>query len=104
MTCSAADALDVVKNHGARRHCFDMVLDGSQSQGKIQLIAGAVAQPLDFDVFSVLSDRNQDRLVIVSKTGSEARMVAECKTREELTCPTQHRPLMFLTEGFDGSS
>ena len=28
-------------------------------------------------------------------------MVAECKTREQLTCPTQHWPLMLLAEGFD---
>ena len=53
---------------GQGAHRLDMVFDGGQSQGKIELIASAVAQSLDLYLFSVLSNRDQDRLVIITKT------------------------------------
>jgi hypothetical protein len=62
---------DVVKDHGASRHSFDMVLDSSQSQGEVQLLASAVAQPLNVTC-SLLPDRDQDRLVIISTAGRQA--------------------------------
>src|SRR5712692_5597761 len=67
---------DVVKDHRARRYSFDMVLDGGQAQGKIQLIASAVTQTRNFYVFFVLSNRNQDWLVVIAKVGGQAAMIA----------------------------
>jgi hypothetical protein len=67
------------------------------------LIASAVAQSFNGYLLPILSNRDQDRLVIISKTSGETRMLAKCKTREELTGPTQHWPLMLLAERLNGA-
>ena len=68
-----------------------MVFDGSQAQSKIKLIASTVAQSLDLHLFSVLSNRDQDRFVIIAKTGGQATMIPEGKTRKQLTRTAQNR-------------
>ena len=58
---------------------LDVVFDGSQAQSKIKLIASTVAQSLDLHLFFVLSNRDQDRFVVIAKTGGQARMISEGK-------------------------
>jgi len=96
-TCRAADARgivtvnqDVIKYHGARRHRFDMVLDGGQSQSKVQLIASAVAQPVNGYLFPVLPDCDHDGLVIIREAGGQAAMISQGENRKQLTRALQN--------------
>jgi len=78
-----------------------MMFNRSQPQGKIQLVASAVAQPFNSYVLFVSSNRYQDRSIVIPKTSSQTGMVAKCEMREEITCPAQDWPLMFLAKGLD---
>jgi hypothetical protein len=61
---------EIVKDDRARRNRLYMVFNGRQAQSEVQLIPRAIAQSLDLHLFLVLSNRDQDGLVIISKTGS----------------------------------
>jgi hypothetical protein len=61
---------------GQGGHRSDVVLNGCQSQGKIKLVASAVAQPRDFHLLFILADRNQHGPVMISEARSEAGMVS----------------------------
>src|ERR1700722_19147548 len=77
-SCIIAINKDVVKDHRAGRNSPDVVLNRGQTQSKIELVAGAITQSFNRYLFSVLSNRYQNRPVIISKTSSETRMVAKC--------------------------
>src|SRR5258708_1279032 len=74
----------VVKNYRAGRYRLDVVLDGRQPQGQIQLIARAVAEPLDMDSLVIAPDSDQDRPVISAKIADEPGVPAQRKMGKQL--------------------